>query len=322
MTSVLIATAKDEGHNILEWVAHHRLAGFDDFILFQNDSSDGTEQTLEILQDLGLVRYFDNPAPPGRHQMKAYRRASRMRAFQTADFAMVLDLDEFVNIRVGDKTLTSLYAALPDFDHLALNWRLFGSGQIPVISDDLVTARFSDTTSPERYTRWFTGYKSLFRPSVFAIPGIHRPKEPRKSEGEIVCVNGSGLVAPEFAQINWRSKDPLMARFACVHHYAVKDVETFILKSVRGSAHQIHRSLQEKYWRKRNFGGTRDFSLVERAPLVWNEMLKLDRLSGGRLMTLRSEAFAYHRGKLQALRHDERYNDLRQFCLKSLPRNE
>lgn len=322
MKTVLIATAKDEGHNILEWVAHHRLCGFTDFILFQNDSTDGTDETLACLQELGIVQFHDNPAPQGRHQMRAYKRASRMELFQQADYAMVLDLDEFLHIRVGDGTLDHLFSILPDFDHLILNWRLFGSGQIPVMTDDLVTARFTDTTSPERYLTNFTGYKSLFKPSVLTVPGIHQPRNPTKPEEEIVRVNGSGLVAPEFALRNWRSKDPLMARFACVHHYAVKDIETFLLKSVRGSAHQTHRSLREKYWWKRNFGGTQEFGLVKRAPRLWDEMLRLDRLSGGRLMRLRRQAFDHHRAQLDSLRNAPEYEALRDHCLRNTPRIE
>lgn len=318
--TVLIATAKDEGHNILEWVAHHRLAGFTDFILFQNDSTDGTQETLAVLQDMGVVAYHDNPAKPGRHQMRAYKRAARMDGFRTADYAMVLDLDEFLNIRVGDGTLSHLIGILPGFDHLALNWRLFGSGQIPVMTDDLVTARFSDTTAPERYLTQFTGIKSLFRPAVFATPGIHQPRNPNLPADEIRIVNGSGLTHPEFAMKNWRSKDPLMTRYACVHHYAVKDIETFLLKSVRGSAHQTHRSLREKYWWKRNFGGTRDESLVQRAPRLWAEMLRLDHLSGGRLMALRKAAFDHHRAKLDTLRDAPDYEALRQHCLTHPPR--
>lgn len=38
----LVATAKDEGPFVLEWVAYHRLAGFDPIIIYQNDSTDGT----------------------------------------------------------------------------------------------------------------------------------------------------------------------------------------------------------------------------------------------------------------------------------------
>lgn len=322
MRSVLIATAKDEGHNILEWLAHHRLAGFTDFILFQNDSTDGTAETLTFLAEMGMIEYYPNPAKPGRHQMRAYKRAAQMPTFQAADFAMVLDLDEFLNIRVGDGTLPDLLDILPGFDHLVLNWRLFGSGQIPVMTNELVTARFTDTTAPERYLTHFTGMKSLFRPSVFATPGIHQPRNSCLPADEIRIVNGSGLVHPEFELRNWRSKDPMMTRHACVHHYAVKDIETFLLKSVRGSAHQTHRSLREKYWWKRNFGGTQDLSLAKRAPRLWSEMQHLDRLSGGRLMTLRQAAFDHHRAMLDALRDAPEYEALRQHCLTHAPRPE
>ncbi len=322
LQTVLIATAKDEGHNILEWVAHHRLAGVDTFILFQNDSTDGTVETLELLHEMGVVHYFDNPAANGRHQMRAYKRASRMELFQNADFAMVLDLDEFLNIRVGTGTLPELFEVLPEFDHLILNWRLFGSGQIPVMTNDLVTGRFTDTTSLGRYKTHFTGYKSLFRPQIFTVPGIHQPRGATLPDDEIRRVNGSGLTPPAFELRNWRAKDPLMTRYACVHHYAVKDIETFLLKSVRGSAHQTHRSLREKYWWKRNYGGTQDLSLAARSTQVWAEMHRLDVQSGGQLLALRQAAFDHHRAKLDGLRDNSDYAALKQHCLTHEPRVE
>ena len=41
-----------------------------------------------------------------------------------------MDIDEFVNIHVGDHTLGALYAALPDADAIAITWRLFGNNGI------------------------------------------------------------------------------------------------------------------------------------------------------------------------------------------------
>ena len=58
--SLLVTTIKDEGPNILEWVAHHRLCGFDTIMVFQNNSSDFTVQTLKVLDRLGAIRYLPN----------------------------------------------------------------------------------------------------------------------------------------------------------------------------------------------------------------------------------------------------------------------
>ncbi|MGO4916449.1 glycosyltransferase family 2 protein [Pseudogemmobacter sp. W21_MBD1_M6] len=52
--TLLVATVKNEGPNILEWVSHHLLAGFDDIVVYQNDSIDGTDDTLRLLAELRI----------------------------------------------------------------------------------------------------------------------------------------------------------------------------------------------------------------------------------------------------------------------------
>ena len=59
-TTLLVATVRNEGPNILEWVAHHRLCGFDRIQIFQNDSTDNTVRTLRILDRLGVIEFFQN----------------------------------------------------------------------------------------------------------------------------------------------------------------------------------------------------------------------------------------------------------------------
>lgn len=46
---LLISTVKNEGPNILEWVAHHLCIGFTHIQIYQNDSEDGTQKTLRTL---------------------------------------------------------------------------------------------------------------------------------------------------------------------------------------------------------------------------------------------------------------------------------
>ena len=43
---------------------------------------------------------------------------------------MHLDIDEFLNIHVGEGQITDLIAVLPDADAIALTWRMFGNNGI------------------------------------------------------------------------------------------------------------------------------------------------------------------------------------------------
>ena len=56
---------------------------------------------------------------------------------------MHLDIDEFLNIHVGDGKITDLIAALPDADAIALTWRMFGNNGIIEYKDRLITDQFA-----------------------------------------------------------------------------------------------------------------------------------------------------------------------------------
>ena len=78
----IIVTTKNEGPFLLEWIAYHRLIGFDNIVVFSNNNEDGSDVLLSALGDAGLIRYYDNselsdglPADP---QNRAYRRAFAM----------------------------------------------------------------------------------------------------------------------------------------------------------------------------------------------------------------------------------------------------
>ena len=111
---LIVSTMKDEGPFILEWVAHYLALGFDHFIINSNDCSDGTDLILQRLQDLGIVTHIDNPGPwEGGPQRAAYHNAMAHPRYAAADWVLVCDADEFLDIKVGDGTLDALFAAAP-----------------------------------------------------------------------------------------------------------------------------------------------------------------------------------------------------------------
>lgn len=124
----LVATLKDEGPYLLEWLAHHRLIGFTDFVLFSNDCSDGTNLMLNRLDRMGVVRHFDNPQGPRMDpQRSALSRAARMDVVRASDWVCVIDADEFLSVTTGDGTVGALIDACPDADAISVNWRIMGS---------------------------------------------------------------------------------------------------------------------------------------------------------------------------------------------------
>ena len=52
-TTTLVATVKNEGPYLWEWVAYHKSIGFDNIVIFQNDSNDMTHGILHEMRSAG-----------------------------------------------------------------------------------------------------------------------------------------------------------------------------------------------------------------------------------------------------------------------------
>ncbi|MBV1866479.1 MAG: glycosyltransferase family 2 protein [Marinosulfonomonas sp.] len=315
--TMLVTTVKDEGPTILEWVAHHRVLGFDTIQVYQNDSTDGTQKSLRTLAKIGAIEYFRNHCGNQQWQNKAYRRASFSESYHKSDWCMALDGDEYLNVKVGDGRVSDLIAACPDADEILVNWRLFGSSGLVDLSDEMITSRFirAETEKNIRRTR-LNGFKSLFKTTAFRRPGIHRAKVP-KIENPVV-VNGSGLGENDFFIKGWRSFDPNTRALAQVNHYAVRDISSFLIKSAKGSSSHVGRDLKLKYWNLNNCNDEIDTSNFVRSAEVRIEMNRLNDLSNGRLFTLRDRSLEIWRDKLESFSENAALAGLRQNLLAEM----
>lgn len=310
----LIGIAKNEGPYILEWVAHHLLVGFDDIIIFQNDSDDFTHQTLACLRNIGVINYKYNKAKVGAHQVTAYIRAARQPEYKKADWIMALDIDEFLNIKTGNGTLPDLLKATPDVHKILVNWLLFGNAGQKTLTDELVIERFTKTEDPASVKKVMCAYKALFRRDAFTRAGIHKPNKPLLDDALIKTANGSGMPDDEFHTKNFRCSDPKGRHLVQINHYIVRDAQSFIIKSDRGSAHQTHRPIHKEYWAGRNKNDSIDKSLATTCDKVWEKMAALDELSKGRLFKFRKLAIENHHAKLAALLREDDPRELYDFC--------
>lgn len=317
--AVLLAVAKNEAPYFLEWIAYHKLIGFQNIIIFQNNSDDGTGEILRCLAASGEIQYLYNRAKAGAHQVRAYKRAASLSKYIQSDWAMALDLDEFLHIKVGSGTLSDLFERVPEADEFIVNWRVFGNSGLADLEDDLVTRRFTQCEPSERITNRFTGHKTLYKTSWYERAGIHHPVGLKIPESEICTVNGSGLPEDQFEKRNWRSKDRGQRSLAQINHYMVKDAASFVLKTMRGSAHQAGRDIGRKYWEKRNFNGALDGLLGLKSDIIWSEIARMDAASGGKLVQLHDQAVRIHQKKFQASQEIDELRDLYEFC-KSVSR--
>lgn len=315
LRAFLVTTAKNEGPYFLEWVAHHLEVGFTDIVIFQNDSDDLTHETLCVLREIGAIQYYYNRAAVGRHQVRAYERAATLEEYANADWAMALDMDEFLVIKTGDGRLADLISAAPKTDLMMVNWRMFGSSGFEPLNEDLVTERFTMANHQLGGKDQFGAFKALFRPSRFRRPGIHRPHQDLDADKPLKVCNGSGLALDDYAVKNYNSTDPGGCSLAQINHYMVRDLSSFMLKAVRGSAHQANRTIGHRYWTQRNTNFAEDTSMSPWVARVRERMAALDEASDGRLMELRQASVFTHLARYYAMLQERRFRGFRSFCL-------
>ncbi len=106
MRALAILCVRNEGAHLLEWLAHHRAIGFTDVLVFSNDCADGTDAMLDRLAEMGqLVHVRNDDHGPRGPQWAALKAADRHPLTRAADWILCLDIDEFVNIHLGDGRL-------------------------------------------------------------------------------------------------------------------------------------------------------------------------------------------------------------------------
>ena len=112
----------------MEWIAHHQAAGVTDFLIYSNDCDDGTGEMLDALAAAGEIVHLPQTKTGSQSiQWQALRDAWKHPLRKEADWILVSDVDEFLNIHVAGHQISDLLKALPDdTDAVALPWRLFG----------------------------------------------------------------------------------------------------------------------------------------------------------------------------------------------------
>lgn len=267
-----VLCVRDEGAFLIDWLAHHRACGVTDFLVFSNDCRDGTDAMLDRLAALGWVTHIRNDGPHDRGpQWAALGAASRHPALTGAHWAIVLDIDEYLNIHTGDRSIPALAAALPEATAIALQWRLFGNDGVEEIADIPVTRRFLRAAPRVLHWPWRAQMvKTLWRPGgAFRRAGVHRPRQPDAARlGGERWFDGSGRpLPPDFlrGRLFLPPGQDNMA-LAQVNHYALGSMADFLLKCDRGRANRQAAALDAGYWLDRNFAAEDDPSIAAMDP--------------------------------------------------------
>jgi hypothetical protein len=292
----MVTTLKNEASFLLEWVVHHRKIGFSDLLIFTNDCSDGTDAMAARLQAMGLARHIPNPGPWAEGpQWAALKQAEAAPELQ-ADWVLVADVDEFVNLHCG--SLADLVAACPGADAIALTWRMFGNAGVVTHAPGLVTRRFLRAAPRRLLWPWRAQMiKTLYRPAAFGKPGVHRPRQPRGTplwyDGSGRKVDLGGRLFSDYTQDNYA--------LAQINHYALGSMEGFLVKADRGRANREAGDFDIGYWVERNLNQEEDRSIL-RLPIEEDlaALLRDPVLAG-----LQAEAERWRRARIAELMAQE-----------------
>ena len=141
MRILAVTTLRNEAPYIVEWVAHMRAIGVTDLLVYTNDCDDGTDALLAVLAKQGVLHHIVQQVPKGTSpQWQALKAAWKHPLRKSCDWAVACDVDEFINVHLGEGSLHDLIAAVPDqTDAIAMPWRLFGNAGIDRFEDRPIT---------------------------------------------------------------------------------------------------------------------------------------------------------------------------------------
>jgi len=314
MRSLAILTVRNEGSFLIDWLAHHRAIGFTDFLVFSNDCQDGTDAMLDRLAELDWITHIRNDAPsPKGPQWAALARAEDHPLRQSADWILVCDIDEYVNIHTGDGSLAALRAALPQATAIPLTWRMFGNAGVVEIEDRPMTEVFTRAAPTVLYWPWRAQlFKTLFRnDGSYGKLGVHRPRALRADRAaQVRWVSGSGqplggayLTTRIFSDLGVDSQ-----RLVQLNHYALGSMQGFLVKADRGRSNREASAADAGYWVERNFSAVEDRSIARVAPQV--APLRAALLADPVLGSLHRQALAWRRQRFADLMREEGWRTL------------
>ncbi|MEL6954085.1 MAG: glycosyltransferase family 2 protein [Pseudomonadota bacterium] len=308
MRALCITLQRNEGAFLLEWIAHHIAAGFTDLLIYSNDCDDGSDALLDLLSAAGKITHVTHSAPPGKSvQWQALKAAWAHPLREVAEWVMVSDIDEFLNIKCEGHRLTDLIKRLPEgTDAVVLPWRLFGHCGHAHYADASVTEQFTRAAPPDcAFPVAATFFKSLFRPQAFTQLGVHRPKH---GGGEAAnWVDGSGApMPPVFANAAQRLSlygFPTARDLVECNHYSLRSAESFLVKRDRGLPNRRGKAIDLGYWVERNFNAVEETSIARMRPGTAAALTALMAVPG--VAQAHAQCVRWHRARIAEILRTE-----------------
>ena len=225
----VLATARNEGLYLLEWIAHHRSIGVQAFFIYSNDNTDGSNALLAALAQAGVITWIDSDLAAGRAaQPKAYGHALGMLP-NILDYrwTLIIDLDEFLVLDAARFASIGEYIDWQEVrpvDAIALNWLVYGSCGENAWQPAPLGARFTRRLpwlDPHVKTIVRTNQAMHSRPH-HPVADLHHPLLTRNASGAVhVFKDGPSFSAAPEVGTAW------------INHYFLKSADEFLWKFSR-----------------------------------------------------------------------------------------
>lgn len=273
MRITVLASMRNEGPFIVEWVCWYRMLGFTDVVVVTNNCSDHSPALLDALVAAGWVQHLRHDVAPGQKITRAkLAAAAELKAVRRCNWLMVCDVDEFLVIHSGAGKIGDLLDLSPNPPYLgmSLNWRVFGTSGLQAFEDApvhrqfvyalrqkamlsrTVKSVFSQVNRFERLTEHSPcGYDFAKAGKAWGDPGM-----------AWVNCEGRALTAwqPDSRHLHLMERNRVSYEVAQINHYMLRSVESYSLKKGSASPVALSNRYDDSYFRRADGGDQLDSS--------------------------------------------------------------